>query len=544
ASGLTARQKSNVKFSSDSNSESAISAFLEDLQLRGIRPENPNQRLRDSYPDSSSYSHKSYEQWGNDPNMQHTLVPDAGHQVAIDAVRANLRDRLAFHIHVHGNTGVGKSRIVFESLSLEEFRSLVVYYESPDQFLLDPYIGSLLRPDAADRAIVVIDDCLRVRPSELANRLRLASERVQLITVSFDTPDPHNEINIELPPITGNGIQNIIESYCGRTSDAKSIATLCQGSARYAHLVGEAAKNDSSILDTQDGRDLADRIIPCGASKDSELAKSRLIVARFLSLFDRFGAAHPHADELQAVAKVIRRFYPRIGLGEVLDTVQALHRSRILQGRSTYFFATPLISHELWGSWWRMYGEHWMKAKPMSLPEYLFGAWLHQLRTVQSSVITRHVAMRILQALETAPVALLSGLKFGVVDDGLQASEERHRGLIEAIGDVVPNELFELLQRELKRVSYDPAKLREAREQLRRYEHIIQAYTRESDSSVAFVELLTEFELGQVDDDTDHAAHAGARLGAIFARLKDETRSSQIFQMFINYAREKIERGT
>lgn len=541
ASGLTARQKSNVEFSSTPNSEAAIFAFLEDLQVRGIRPDNPHQRLRDSHPDSSTYKHKSYDQWGTDPNMQHTLVPDSGHQGAIDAVRANLRDRSAFHIHVHGNTGVGKSRIIFESISLDVFQPLVVYYESPDQFSLDPFISSLLRPDAADQAIVVVDDCLRVRPSDLANRLRPAIGRVKLITISFEAPDSHNEINIEIPKITSDGIQNIIASYCGPTFNATSIAQLCQGSARYAHLVGEAAKTDRSILDTQDGRDLAERIIPCGASKDSELAKSRLIVARFLSLFDRFGAAHPHADEIQAVAKVIRRFHPRIGLGDILDTVQALHNARILQGCSTYFFATPLISHQLWGAWWRMYGEHWMAAKPMSLPEYLFDAWLHQMRTVQSSEITRYAAKQILKSLTNARLGLLTHLGKRNLDDESRRQAKRNRKLTIAIGDLVHIELTSMLYRELQRASYDVNELQEAREQLQDYEQIIQAGANFDDPSTAFIELLVEVELGRA---SDRVADIGQSLGNTFARFQGEKRTSQFFRRYTNFVREKIEHGT
>ncbi len=543
--GLSRQQRSNVIVGDYETDDDAIAAFVNDLEARGIRPITTPGRLIESYPDANSYLHKSYDQWTNDPNMRLPLIQDENQQRSIEEIRSKLSgdaESRLFHLHIHGNSGIGKTRVVFEALQDERFRSKVLYYENPDRYDEDPYIRHLVKRETYDEAILVVDDCLRCSPNDLAKRLAPAQGRVQIVTMSFDTPSQAGSNSLELQPLGRTGIQQILESYLEENDrNAEQLASMCQGSARNAHLLGQAAQSDRSILDVSDGRDLAERIIPCGAPRDSETAKCRLTVARFLALFERFGAAAPYEQELEEIVKIIRKFHPRIGLGDVADTVKALHQARILQGRSTYYFAVRLMAHELWCSWWSIYGEHWKRLEILDISNELFGTWCMQLKSVNESAASIYAANCIAGWLQRNSILRASYLSRGMLDPERQR-HIRHQELLKSIFDLAPQKALTLLKDAyISNVAFNHHSTQSA-DQLRKFELEILQQAKESAPDMKAIELLWELERSE-----DIIIDGSTRISTLAHLLADKPtrkRSPEFYQAIHLFLKAKVENGS
>ena len=547
-SGLSSSQKSNVSFESFATHEEVIAAFIEDLGQRGIRPESSPGRLVNSYPDAHSYRHQTFDSWAKDPNLQQPLVDDENQQKTIAEIHSQLLggdNEPVSHLHIHGQSGVGKTRLVLSALDDERFRSKVLYYESPESYLLDPYIRRLLQTEASDCAILVIDDCLRANPNDLAKRVERIKERVKVITISFAIPTEERKNHIELFPIDSKGIQQIIKSYLPTEKmDVTGLAMQCQGSARYAHLIGKAAKDDQSILDISDGRDLVERIIPCGAPKDSEIARTRLTVARFLSLFERFGIASPYGQEIRDISKAIRRFHPNLGIGDVLEAIQSLHQARILQGKVTYYFATSLMAYELWASWWSIYGEQWTGMKPTGLSEDLFETWIQQFTMVPAGSITNRAGSRIVQWLSEHSHSIVVGdsvRRTGATTNAGKYEPQRLQRLLYAVFDLAPKQSLELLTHSLRPFSSEDQKY-SVRTGLQSFEYAIRKQARRPDLAIEAIELLWEIELGkEIEGNDSNVAHS---LGNLMAWKVTDERTPELFDRFVKFLKSKSSAGS
>lgn len=434
-SGLDRFQKSKYAAIHAIKLEDDIKSFVERELIPFYPPDSPLQRLRESHPNASQFKHKSFDTWGLDPNMQVPLVLGADQESMMKALESALAQPSVQHIHVIGESGTGKTRIVFEVLKESRFRELVIYFDSPTTLWSDPYFRELLSLDLTDKAVVVVDDCLRREHEIIANQVAKVRDRVRLVSISYldDSTLPGDWQTVELKPLQTESISKIIGSYLHPTADVSAYATMCNGSPRFAHLVGESLSRETSILTLPNERAIVERIIACGQEINSDQVRTRLIVARFLSVFDRFGINPPNDDEVKSISRFIRHFHPGIGLGDLLDAIKILRERRILQGKSTLYFSTPLLSLQLWRQWWTLYGNQFKLRHLKKFPIYLQNGLAVMLQKVPEDDSVREIA----ECLLKDP---------GFRDPNIMSSKSNFgRRLLHAVSDLCPNQTVEIL---------------------------------------------------------------------------------------------------
>ncbi|MFO1001169.1 MAG: hypothetical protein U0936_12560 [Planctomycetaceae bacterium] len=200
--------------------------------------------------------------------------------------------------------------------------------------------------------MIVVDDCHSNYYELIRGQIASVRDRVTLVTITHDTA-----LNaMPVPPLPEEQITAILVSY---RSDLRHLlpayVKCCEKSPRFAHLVGESLKADAgSIVAHPDADRIVERIICGKVSIGSMESQVRMTVARFASLFDRFGVEQPYAKELASLVDWIAEYHPSIGFGDVLSVVRALRQIRVLQGKRTVYFV-PRQRH-LWRQWWQIYG--------------------------------------------------------------------------------------------------------------------------------------------------------------------------------------------
>lgn len=123
----------------------------------------------------------------------------------------------------------------------------------------------------------------------------------------------------------------------------------------------------------------------------------RLTVARFASLFDRFGIDQPHTTETRFIATMISQFHPCIGYGDVLSACHELRRIRVLQGKRTVYFAPKLLQIHLWKQWWNIYGADFRIKDLEEYPESLRSWFILTLESMPDVELVSDLANRLLQ---------------------------------------------------------------------------------------------------------------------------------------------------
>lgn len=436
SSGLDRFQKPKRSATQYPKLKREIKLFVEQELMPFYPPDLPLQRHRESHPNSSEFKHISFDDWGRDPNMQVPLVLGSDQEAMMQKLEELLGNPTdAQHIHIVGESGTGKTRLVHEVLRKGRFQELVLYFDSPTALWNDPYFRELISLSSIEKAIVVVDDCLRGEQEIISRQVSKSKHRLRLITISYNDESPLNKswTTIELKPLQTESISEIIGSYLHPAADVTSYAKMCNGSPRFAHLVGESLSRETSILALPNQQTLIERIISCGQDVHSEHVRIRLILAKFLAIFDRFGINPPHENEVKSISRLIRHFHPSIGLGDLLDAIKVLRNRRILQGKSTLYFSTPMLSLQLWRQWWEHYGTQFKTRHFQKLPPYLQNGLAAMLRIAPADDSVRAIATNLLKD------PLLR-------DPNIFSSDSKSaRRLLHSVADLYPNQTVEIL---------------------------------------------------------------------------------------------------
>jgi hypothetical protein len=153
-------------------------------------------------------------------------------------------------IHIFGDTGVGKSRVVYEGLKQEGRRERAVVapsYETLDQALLT----HVAETDNCD-LVLVVDDCT---PEQVENLSRLASYargRLRLVTAGnrWDRRQYRDAGTIELPPLRSGAVEELLAQSEGLPpAEARLVSQFTQG---YPGLAVGLARELRFGVDTTD----------------------------------------------------------------------------------------------------------------------------------------------------------------------------------------------------------------------------------------------------------------------------------------------------
>lgn len=293
-------------------------------------------------------------------NAQMRLPLNLGNEqeTFIEGIRAALQGNSTQHIRIIGEPGIGKTRLVLESVSTDEIASSVIYVPTGEEFQKSKLFNELLKPDRHYSTTLVIDDCDNRDRSSIWSVLK-GHSGIKLITIDHGPEETHDSAmaTFVCPQLQDEQIKNILFGYLKKKTDLHNWAEWCSGSPRVAHAVGENLKsNPEDILKSPADVPIWDRFIIGHKEMDSREAEQHRVVLRHIALFHRFGFEAPVNEEGQFICHIIQETDPTITWGRLQTIVQRYRNKRILQGRHTLFIVPKALHIHLWVEFWVNHG--------------------------------------------------------------------------------------------------------------------------------------------------------------------------------------------
>ncbi|NOX08712.1 MAG: XRE family transcriptional regulator [Gammaproteobacteria bacterium] len=296
--------------------------------------------------------------WRGKAQMQLPLELGDEQKTLIQDIRTTLQDDTVQHIRIIGEPGIGKTRLVLESVSTNEIAPSVIYVPTGEDFQKSKLFNELLKSEKHYSVTLVIDDCDDRDRSSIWSALK-GHSGIKLITIDHGSDETHDSTmkSIICPQLQEEQIKNILHSYLQKNMDLHNWATWCSGSPRVAHAVGENLKsNPEDILKSPADVPIWDRFIIGHKAMDSRDAEQHRLVMRHIALFHRFGFESPVSEEGQFICNLIKEVDPTMTWGRFQIIVQHYRNKRVLQGRHTLFIVPKALHIHLWVEFWDNYG--------------------------------------------------------------------------------------------------------------------------------------------------------------------------------------------
>lgn len=300
---------------------------------------------------------RTIEDWENNAQMQVVLQLGSEQEKFIKEIRAALQENAVQHIRVLGEPGIGKTRLVLESVSDDDIAPSVVYVPSGEAFQKSKLFNELLKSDRYS-VTLVIDDCDNRDRASIWSALKSRSG-IKLITIDHGPDETHDSAmrTYHCPPLADEQIKNILFGYLQQNVDLHNWAGWCSGSPRVAHLVGENLKsNPDHVLRSPADVHIWDRFIIGHKEMDNWEAEQYRIVLRYIALFQRFGFESPVSNEGEFICSLVKENDPDITWGRFQTIVKHYRGKRILQGSHTLFIVPKALHVHLWVDFWKNYG--------------------------------------------------------------------------------------------------------------------------------------------------------------------------------------------
>ena len=300
----------------------------------------------------------SIDSWKNNAQMQVALELGSEQEKLIKEIRAALQENAVQHIRVIGEPGIGKTRLVLESVSDDDIAPSVVYVPSGEEFQESRLFNELLKPDRYYSVTLVIDDCDNRDRASIWSALKGRS-RIKLITIDHGPDETRDSAmrTYHCPPLADEQIKNILFGHLQQNADLHNWAEWCSGSPRVAHLVGENLKsNPDHVLKSPADVPIWDRFIIGHKEMDSGEAKQHRLVLRHIALFHRFGFESPVSEEGEFICSLVKEADSTMTWGRFQTIVQHYRDKRILQGSHTLFIVPKALHVHLWVDFWKNHG--------------------------------------------------------------------------------------------------------------------------------------------------------------------------------------------
>ena len=300
----------------------------------------------------------SIEGWQNNAQMKRALQLGSEQEKLIKEIRAALHENAVQHIRIIGQPGIGKTRLVLESVSIDDIAPSVVYVPSGEEFQKSKLFNELLKPDRSYSVTLVIDDCDNRDRASIWSALKGRSG-IQLITIDHGPDETRDSAmrTYHCPPLADEQIKNILFGYLQQNADLHNWAGWCSGSPRVAHLVGENLKsNPEHVLKSPADVPIWDRYIIGHKEIGSPEAEQHRLVLRHIALFQRFGFESPVSDEGEFICSLVKEIDMTMTWGRFQTIVQHYRDKRILQGSHTLFIVPKALHVHLWVDFWKNHG--------------------------------------------------------------------------------------------------------------------------------------------------------------------------------------------
>lgn len=266
------------------------------------------------------------------------------------------------HVRVLGDAGAGKTHLMYRALSASKLSGCVLYCRDPEQASTSGPMMALRQMAPKTTIILVADECDLDTANELTALFKKLAAKMLLVTANnvAESASAHaNTHVIDMPRLKQPVIADIFKGYGIPENDASWLATLCDGSPRAAHQLGQYIQGNPGQQPAQqlahlDG--LWDRMVCAPHSVDSAEGQDRLAVVRTLALFRQVGWETADGPVVQAsvlaTLKLLDHAFSPLRLSH---SIRELRKRRVLQGPRTLLISPKLLHVAMWKSWFEQY---------------------------------------------------------------------------------------------------------------------------------------------------------------------------------------------
>jgi hypothetical protein len=342
---------------------------------------------------------RSHKSWAGDAEMNKPFEPGVKQLELISNLQSGLRATgNAVHVHIRGEAGIGKTRLVLESTRDQDLQPLVLYTNSPAKLLDSEFMATLVREDNSSAVVLVVDECNADYRTRIWDRLKSRGQRVKLITIFNEWEASTGLSYLDVPPLENEKIVLIIGSYGIPKDQAERFVGFCSGSPRVAHVLGLNLKtNPEDLLKPPDTINIWERCVIGGDERDSADVKDRFVVLRHIALFKRFGYGDPVVEEAKAISAIIEKRYPHITWSKFQEIVNDLKNRKTLQGETTLYITPHALHIWLWADWWNIHGSGFdLEQFVQEFKGNLLDWYFEMFKYAEQSAVARKIVVNLL----------------------------------------------------------------------------------------------------------------------------------------------------
>ncbi|HEY5124665.1 MAG TPA: hypothetical protein VIK14_13120, partial [Ignavibacteria bacterium] len=309
----------------------------------------------------SDLKFQTHESWASNSDMMKNIYIGQREITLIDNIRKELMNDndCATHIRILGEPGIGKTRIILEVTSRDDFKNQVIYTNASD-FIQGNLFNFILRSDNNYNVCLVIDECDSSQKYYIWNLLQNRGKRIKLLTIYNDFKNDNDKRVYIIDKLDSVEIENIILSYGVPKDKALKFAYLCNGSPRVAHVIGNnLLNNPEDLMKNPDYVDVWNRFINDPGTNDKE-NKTILLILEYLCLFKKWGY-NDNSDDFDILLKIIQKADSSITKDRFIIVIDSLKNRKILQGEYVLYITPKLLHIWLWNGFWNKRKEHFSK---------------------------------------------------------------------------------------------------------------------------------------------------------------------------------------
>ncbi|MDH5570803.1 MAG: hypothetical protein OEY89_03495, partial [Gammaproteobacteria bacterium] len=333
------------------------------------------------------------EEWRHDAHMTNAFEESPEQTEIISHIRSHLQGE-SKHIRILGEAGLGKTRIVLESLKDEAISPYVLYIQHGSQFGQSKLFRQLLKSGHEKPLILVLDELPERELSDIWRHLKPRCGHLKIVTMDHGLDKTRDEEieRINAPYLPDDTIKKILAHRVGVSPEVDRWVKICEGSPRVAQAVADnLCANPTDLLKSPTTIPIWTRFLHGYGNRDEASARLIDCVAQHLALFSRFGYEAPVGEEAAYIAELIRNIDPTIGWARFQEILQDLRARRVLQGSRTLFFVPKALHIYLWKQFWERYGRGFDFTRTFSsMPESLH-TWFMNMFKYAGGAETAHV---------------------------------------------------------------------------------------------------------------------------------------------------------
>jgi hypothetical protein len=290
---------------------------------------------------------KDFSEWEKSILLQGEFVADNERSRLISEFRNfiidNQKSNRATILRLVGLSGVGKTRLAFETLSDDFLRDIVLYLDSPEKLPANRFNEIAQNDDVT--AIIVVDECSNGKFIELAREAEPVGGRLTLITLDFDIDMPRDvrDIHQVLSPLDNKTSEELVKLTAPSLPETAR-RKIIEFSVGYPIILKKLAENfathpdilSPATLDALGINSVLNRIIVGRGGGAFPLKNVRAVLST-ISIFKRLGWDDDLSVQGQSVCES-----QGINWLEARRIAEEQEKRKLIAKRGRYRYVTPL----------------------------------------------------------------------------------------------------------------------------------------------------------------------------------------------------------